>query len=112
MIKDAQNYFQTTEVQIMLALLQVVDNPNQDIPLVSVLRSPIVGLNENELALIRINDKTDDYYQAVFNFIDQYNEQKVGHLGQQVMKIEADDFMALLTSFRTIARQQPIVDLI
>lgn len=110
-IKDAQNYFQTTEVQIMLALLQVIDNPNQDIPLVSVLRSPIVGLNENELALIRINDKTDDYYQAVFNFIDQYNEQKVGHLGQQVMQ-KLTHFMALLTSFRTIARQQPIVDLI
>lgn len=110
-INDAQNYFQTTEIQIMLSFLKIIDNPNQDIPLVSVLRSPIVGLDENELALIRINDKTDDYYQAVFNFIENYNEQKVGQLGQKVMQ-KLTHFQQLLTEFRAIARQQSLVDLI
>lgn len=52
----------------MLALLNVIDNPRQDIPLVAVLRSPIVGLNENELALLRINDRSGDYYQALLKF--------------------------------------------
>ena len=32
-IKDAQNYFQTVEIQIMLSFLQIIDNPAQDIPL-------------------------------------------------------------------------------
>ncbi|MGV7994915.1 3'-5' exonuclease, partial [Mycobacterium kansasii] len=67
-VNDAQNYFKTTEIQIMMALLQIIDNPYQDIPLAAVLRSPIVGLNENELALLRINQRTGDYYQAVLHF--------------------------------------------
>ena len=39
-------YFEATEVAIMISLLKVIDNPQQDIPLASVLRSPIVGLDE------------------------------------------------------------------
>ena len=46
-------YFEAAEVSTMLALLKVIDNPYQDIPLVSVLRSPIIGLNEEQLAKIR-----------------------------------------------------------
>ncbi|MCT3527247.1 helicase-exonuclease AddAB subunit AddA [Latilactobacillus curvatus] len=110
-ISDAQNYFQTTEIQIMLSFLKIIDNPNQDIPLVSVLRSPIVGMNENELALIRINDKTDDYYQAVFNYLDQFEAQKSGQLGQQVFE-KLTHFQTLLNELRAIARQRPLVDLI
>ena len=41
----------------MIALLQLIDNPYQDIPLAAVLRSPIVGLKENELVLIRLANK-------------------------------------------------------
>ncbi|MDI3409636.1 3'-5' exonuclease [Bacillus sonorensis] len=50
-------YFEATEVAVTLSLLKIIDNAYQDIPLASVLRSPIVGLDENELSLIRIRDK-------------------------------------------------------
>ena len=46
-------YFSATEVQTVLALLKVVDNPEQEIPLAAVLRSPVVGLSDGELAAIR-----------------------------------------------------------
>ena len=46
----SSGYFEAAEVSIMIALLKVIDNPYQDIPLASVLRSPIIGLNEEELA--------------------------------------------------------------
>ncbi|WP_379161124.1 UvrD-helicase domain-containing protein [Paenibacillus sp. sgz5001063] len=49
-----KGYFQATEVEIALSLLQIVDNPRQDIPLAGVLRSPVVNLREEELALIRL----------------------------------------------------------
>ncbi|UNK21223.1 helicase-exonuclease AddAB subunit AddA [Paenibacillus sp. N3/727] len=49
-----KGYFQSIEVEIMLSLLHVIDNPRQDIPLASVLRSPIVGLTEEELAQVRL----------------------------------------------------------
>ena len=50
-------YFEAVEVAAALSVLKVIDNPYQDIPLASVLRSPIVGCDENELALIRLEKK-------------------------------------------------------
>jgi len=58
-------YFQATEISIMMSLLKIVDNPYQDIPLASVLRSPIVGLSEKELAQIRLQDKKSSFYDAL-----------------------------------------------
>ncbi|MEN1988774.1 helicase-exonuclease AddAB subunit AddA [Paenibacillus hubeiensis] len=63
--EQSKGYFQATEVEVMLSLLQIVDNPRQDIPLASVLRSPIVGLDEEELALIRLGDQRQSFYDAV-----------------------------------------------
>jgi ATP-dependent helicase/nuclease subunit A len=63
--EQSKGYFQATEVEVMLSLLQIVDNPRQDIPLASVLRSPIVGLDEEELAQIRLGDKRQSFYDAV-----------------------------------------------
>ncbi|AWB45414.1 helicase-exonuclease AddAB subunit AddA [Paenibacillus sp. CAA11] len=60
-----QGYFQATEVEIMLSLLQVIDNPQQDIPLASVLRSPIVGLTEEELAGVRLAASGSSFYEAL-----------------------------------------------
>ncbi|NPC92126.1 helicase-exonuclease AddAB subunit AddA [Bacillus sp. WMMC1349] len=61
----ASGYFEATEVSIIISLLKVVDNTYQDIPLASVLRSPIVGLEENELSLIRIQDQKVPFYEAM-----------------------------------------------
>jgi len=69
MVTDAQNYFQTTELQIMMSMLNIIDNPYQDIPLVAVLRSPIVGMNEEELAKIRLVDKKEFYFTALNEYL-------------------------------------------
>lgn len=50
-------YFDTVEVETMLSLLAVVDNPFQDIPLACVLKSPIIGMSEEELAWLAANYK-------------------------------------------------------
>lgn len=65
----SSGYFEATEVSVILSLLKVIDNPYQDIPLAAVLRSPIVYLDENELALIRTSDKKGTYYDAVKAFM-------------------------------------------
>lgn len=51
---QTKGYFQATEVEVALSLLQIVDNPRQDIPLAGVLRSPVVNLREEELAAVRL----------------------------------------------------------
>ncbi|SEF49405.1 helicase-exonuclease AddAB subunit AddA [Paenibacillus sp. UNC499MF] len=58
-------YFTATEVEVMLSLLKVIDNPYQDVPLAGVLRSPIVGLTADELASLRISGKNIPFYEAV-----------------------------------------------
>lgn len=48
--QSQSGYFDTTEVETILSLLAVIDNPMQDIPLAAVMRSPIVGMSDEELA--------------------------------------------------------------
>lgn len=61
----SQGYFQASEVETMLSLLQVIDNPLQDIPLAAVLRSPLYDFSEEELADIRLASPSGRYYEAV-----------------------------------------------
>ena len=109
-INGTQSYFKTTEIQIMMSLLEVIDNPYQDIPLAAVLRSPIVGLNENQLAYLRINSKTGDYYQAVCHFFIHYVPGTNHLVDQLYSKIKI--FMHQLDHFRNVAKQHELVDLI
>lgn len=59
------NYFETEEIQIILSVLKIIDNPNNDIPLVTVLRSPIGGFTDNELIEIRLEEKNGMFYKAL-----------------------------------------------
>ncbi|HEY8394634.1 MAG TPA: UvrD-helicase domain-containing protein [Thermaerobacter sp.] len=63
--RSRTGYFQALEIEVMLALLRLIDNPRQDVPLASVLRSPLVGLTAAELAAIRLAAPGADYYTAV-----------------------------------------------
>lgn len=101
-LADAQNYFQATEVQQILALLQIIDNPLQDIPLVAVLRSPIVGLNEQDLAQIRLVAKTEYFYEALIAALD--------HSFTFSQKIQR--FIQQLKNWRKLARTDSIEKLL
>ena len=59
-------FFKTSEVQVVLSLLQVIDNPLQDI-LLAVLRSPIVGFTTGELAELRLADRKADIIMPCAN---------------------------------------------
>ena len=58
-------YFGASEVETMLSLLKIIDNPRLDIPLAAVLRSPLVGLNGSELGKIRMMLPEGDFYEAL-----------------------------------------------
>ena len=58
-------YFGASEVETMLSLLKVIDNPHLDIPLAAVLRSPLVSLNGSELGKIRMMLPEGDFYEAL-----------------------------------------------
>ncbi len=60
--------YQTTEASDLLSLLQLLDNPLQDIPTLAVLRSPLVGLSVNELAVIRLAQPVGHFWTALRRF--------------------------------------------
>lgn len=60
-----KGYFSAAEVRTVLAYLQILDNPVQDIPLAAVLRSAIGGLTDEELAVIRSSFKERYFYDCV-----------------------------------------------
>ncbi|MGI5970446.1 MAG: helicase-exonuclease AddAB subunit AddA [Oscillospiraceae bacterium] len=63
---DSQEGFMNTpEVSSMLSLLNVLDNPRQDVELISVLRSPLWGFSEDTLAEIRASSPDGDFYDAL-----------------------------------------------
>jgi ATP-dependent helicase/nuclease subunit A len=100
-------YFQATEVAIVLSLLHVIDNPLQDIPLASVLRSPIVGLNEEELAKVRINSKSGSFWNAISSFC-----KKKPSEGEEVVYEKLRPFYDQLKNWRSLARQGSLSSLI
>lgn len=105
LINDTQNYFQATEIRIMVALLQVIDNPYQDIPLVSVLRSPVVGLAENELVRIREIAPNAYFYDALLHFLAK--ETQNDSLYQKL-----EWFLVQLNNWREMARREKLATLI
>ncbi len=58
-------FWNKTEICVMVSLLAVIDNPRQDVALISVLRSPLFGFTPDELAEIRAADKHGDFYSAL-----------------------------------------------
>lgn len=101
-VGDAQNYFQTFELIMIMNYLKIIDNPRQDIPLVAVMRSPIFGFTEPKLAQIRIKTRHDDFYGAVANYSSENNE-----LGQKCKQ-----FLNQLEGFRNFATTHRISELI
>ena len=58
---ERENFFETLEISTVYSLLQIIDNPRQDVPLIAVLRSPLLGFTPDLLAAIRGCGKGDFY---------------------------------------------------
>ncbi|HJB24073.1 MAG TPA: helicase-exonuclease AddAB subunit AddA [Candidatus Jeotgalibaca pullicola] len=112
-LNDSQSFFQRTEITVILSLLKTIDNPRQDIPLAAVLRSPIVGLNERQLAAIRLAQQSGDYYDSVQSFIKLYNEEEVDSSKEnEDCYQKLTRFMNQLNGWREYTKQNNLVQLI
>lgn len=92
-------YFETTEVDICLAMLNIIDNPHQDIPLASVMRSPMYGFTDDELAFIKARYRvyTDELARAEAESdidmplgMQQRNDDRAGDETLRVSKVDTD----------------------
>lgn len=97
-------YFEATEIQDMISLLRLIDNPQQDIHLAAILRSPLVALTENELAALRLHCPKESFYQAFERY------RKNGP--DAAIKNKVVGFQEQLSGWRRLARQKQLSELI
>ena len=92
----------------MMSLLKIIDNPQQDIPFVAVLRSPIVGLDEVDLTYIRLQDKQVNFYEAAVGYAEATFEDPKNIRLQKKLQ----SFLKKLNRWREYARKHKVVELI
>lgn len=102
--EQSGGYFAAVEVQVMLALLRCIDNPEQDLAMAAVLRSPLVGLDETALAGVRLaGDGTlwQNLPAFVASLPDGVDE-----------KEDLQQFTAAFDSWRTYSRRHGVAELL
>ena len=72
---SSTGYFSTVEVQTVLSMLRLLDNPRQDIPMAAVLRSPMAGLTDEELAVLRLEDGSVPFHEVVLELAEGLYEE-------------------------------------
>lgn len=102
-IASKTGYFAANEVQELLQFLRVLDNPRQDIPLFGVMKSIFGGFDEEEIALIRGQQKRVSLYEAMKKFGEQEDEHATNKIQQ---------FLAQIESYRNMAIYMPIRELL
>lgn len=104
-------YFRTVEVETMLSLLQIIDNPLQDIPLLAVLRSPIGSFTADELADIRLADRSASYFEAMKLFAGNLADSSEKN-GSSETRNKTGKFLQKLQAWRDIAQFTPTDELV
>lgn len=92
-VSTSTGYFSAIEVQTVLSYLKLLDNPYQDIPMAAVLRSAIVGLDNEELAEITIQEEGESFSQKALNKMEKAEEGKLYvfyHQYQRLRKLVND----------------------
>ena len=111
---EQNNYLQSLEVQVMLDTLRVIHNPLQDYALVALLKSPMFGFDEDELARLSLQKAADkvqeNLYEKLLHAQKQATEQK--ELIHKALEEKLNQFMDILDSWRLYAKTHSLYDLI
>ena len=91
-------FYTSPEITVMMALMSIVDNPRQDVPLISVLQSVYVGFTPDELAQVRACNKKATFYEAL---------EKCAETDER-----SAAFLKKLNTWRNISGELPLRDLI
>ena len=103
--ESRQGYFSSREVAVILNFLAVIDNVRQDIPMASVLLSPIGGFTEEELARIKCQadiGKRDDF--CLFDLLVMYSESGE----DEGLRGRTNRFLGMLSLFRKQKKEMPL----
>lgn len=102
-VMDVENYFQTFELTVVMSFLKVIDNPDQDIPLVAVLRSPIFNFTSSDFANIRLAQRSVSFFTAMESYARRHDDELAGRI---------QGFFDLLDDLRDFANSHRISELL
>ena len=100
---SSNSYLETVEIETILSVLKIIDNPLQDIPLVVVLRSIVGNFTDNDLIEIRLTDRNCSFYEALV---------KARLSASESLKIKIENIIAKLESWKQKEKYMPLDELI
>ncbi|MBO4888660.1 MAG: helicase-exonuclease AddAB subunit AddA [Firmicutes bacterium] len=101
---SSENFYDTKEIQTVINVLRIIDNPRQDIPLLGVLLSVVGGFSEDDLGKLRIASSEGDLFEALLAFCEKGTDPQ--------LKEKTERFLGSLTEWRTNARILTVRDLL
>lgn len=96
-VEERSGYFEAMEIQLILSLLQIIDNPEQDLPMAAVLHSPMVGLSADDIGDLRTSGSG-----SLWSLLPEYAQENNS----------ARIFWERLESWRTLSRRKGVADLL
>lgn len=119
-ITSKTGYFGATEVQELLQMLRILDNPRQDIPLFGVMKSIFGAFSEEEIALIRAGRKGCSLYEALCEFAEAQVEAKSGEVNiseadcaeMAQLRRKVAEFVLQIKRYRNYTSYMPIRELL
>lgn len=103
-VDDNDGYFDTIEINTFMALLALIDNEKQDVPLLTVMRSEIMNFRINELSQIRIEHKEGSYHDAVVHYAEEGSRPE--------LKLKCAALLENIDKWRDMNRILPLDELI
>lgn len=103
-------YFESIEIRTIMSLLRVIDNPMQDVPVIAVLKSPIMGFSAEDLSVIRLLNKERYFYENIIS-ISELSAYSKGNISEELMN-KCRKFLERLEVWRKKALYMPIDEFI
>ena len=108
-------FYGSSEILDLLSLLQLLDNPLQDVPCIAVLRSPLVGCSLDEIAEIRLAAKGEPFWTALNRSGERGRPaRELGHRADEPsalrLRAKVEIFLERFSRWRKLARQASLSD--
>lgn len=103
-VDDSSGYFDTVEIQVFLNLLTIIDNKQQDLPLLSVLYSAIFKFSVEDLIRIRLAHGKGSYYDALKNYAEAGSNRELA--------AKAGEFFEKIRYYRDMSQALPLEEFI
>lgn len=103
---DRSGYLKSREISVLLNLLAIINSPMHDLPLASVMLSPIMGFSDDDLAIIKLCDKKSRLYKNILRIIN--GEFNVG----DILISKCREAVSLIKKLRVYAAGMPLTKLI